>query len=124
METMVMYKPGDTRMLSTFQMLMRILFLMEPLVNMFNHPSYEAIAQKCIKNYNAQCKDKNKKVNKRDSDGKFVDIAELNYGAKVSSIWEEIHVFLQVMTAAVYFHRAVDTHKPALYLVYYMKVPQ
>ena len=121
MMSMVLFMPGDTRMLAVFRMLFRILFLQEPLVAMFNHPDYEVIAQKCIKNYNSQCKDATKKkVNKRTSDGKYVDIAELNFGAKSSPIWEEIHVFLQVMTGTVYFHRAVDTHKPALSFVYYM----
>ena len=30
--TMVLYKPGDTRMLTVFRMLARVLFLLEPLV--------------------------------------------------------------------------------------------
>ena len=35
-KTMVLYKPGDTRMLSVFKLLFRILMLMDPLIAMFN----------------------------------------------------------------------------------------
>ena len=51
--TMVLYKPGDTRMLTVFWMLSRVFYLMDPLIAMFNDPAYTAIAQKCIKNYNS-----------------------------------------------------------------------
>ena len=48
--TMVLYKPGDTRMLTVFRnpMLSRVFYLMDPPIAMLNHPEYTAIAQTCI----------------------------------------------------------------------------
>lgn len=111
-ETMVLYKPGDTRMLTVFRMLARILFLVEPLVATFNDTTYTDIAQKCIRNYNGQCKDPTKRITKKSRDGKLLDVAKANFGSSDATIYTEINEWLQVMTSAVYFHRTVDTRKP------------
>ena len=117
--TMLLYKPGDTRMLTVFRMLARVLFLLEPLVATFNDTTYDALAQKCIKNYNAQCKDNAKKITMRDTSGKLVDVAKANFGSSTAPLYTEIEEWLQLMTSSVFFHRTVDTHKPSLFLVYY-----
>lgn len=119
-QTMVLYKPGDTRMLTVFRMLARILFLIGPITAFFNDTEYDDLAQKCIKNYNANCKDPAKKITKRGSDKLLLDVAKANFAGKTASIYAEIEEWLQVMTSSVYFHRTVDTHKPSLFLVYYI----
>ena len=119
-QTMVLYKPGDTRMLTMFRMLARCLFLVGPLVAMFNDASYPAIAQKCIKNYNAQCKEQSKKIKKRAAGGAFIDITYDYFGSANSPIYKDIDEWLSTMLGAVYFHLTVDTHKPSLFMVYYM----
>lgn len=87
---MVLYKPGDTRMLTVFRMLARILFLIGPITAFFNDTKYDALAQKCIKNYNSQCKDASKKVTKRDGAGKLLDVAKSNFGSESCSIYKAI----------------------------------
>ena len=41
------------------------------------------------------------------------------FGSMEKGIWDEIEIWLQANIAVVYFHRIVDTHEPALHLVYY-----
>jgi len=46
---MLLYKKGDTRMLSIFKLLFRTLYLMEPLVAVFSDARYSAMAQKATR---------------------------------------------------------------------------
>jgi len=94
--TMVLYKPGDTRMLTIFRMLQRVLFLIGPLTATFSDASYDAIAQKCIRNSNSQCKDPAKKITEKARNGKLVDVAKQHFGAEDSPIYDEIEQWLQV----------------------------
>lgn len=115
---MLLYKKGDTRMLSIFKLLFRTLYLMEPLVAVFSDARYAPMAQKAIKQYNAQASHE-KKIKKRTGMGQFVDSMFDTFGGADRPIWDEIETWLQANLAIVYFHRIVDTHEPALHLVYY-----
>ena len=116
--TMALYKKGDTRMLSIFKLLFRTLYLMEPLVAVFTDARYPAMAQRAIRQYNSQATAE-KKIKKRTGSGLFVDSMFDTFGSMEKGIWDEIEIWLQANIAVVYFHRIVDTHEPALHLVYY-----
>ena len=116
--TMALYKKGDTRMLIIFKLLFRTLFLMEPLVAVFTDARYSAMAQKAIRQYNSQASGE-KKIKKRTASGVFVDSMFDAFGSMEREIWDEIETWLQANISVVYFHRIVDTHEPALHLVYY-----
>ena len=91
---------------------------MEPLVAVFSDARYAPMAQKAIKQYNAQASHE-KKIKKRTGMGQFVDSMFDTFGGADRPIWDEIETWLQANLAIVYFHRIVDTHEPALHLVYY-----
>ena len=84
----------------------------------FSDARYPAMAQKAIKQYNGHASNE-KKTKKRGGTGQFFDSMFDTFGGADRSIWDEIETWLQANLAIVYFHRIVDTHDPALHLVYY-----
>ena len=85
---MVLYKMGDTRMLSLFRMLARIVFCTDILAAFFTDPRYDVEAQKVIKNYNASAS-ADKKIKKRSGAGGFVDLAKDTFGTVQGCVWME-----------------------------------
>ena len=118
-ETMGLYRPGDTRMLTTFKMLFRNTFLRTCLVGLFQHPDYEEAAQRAIATYNgAQC-DAAKKIKKRGGGGIFVDQVYVTFSRGDNQVYHDNEAFLQCTVAIVLLHRVVDTYAPSLSKVYY-----
>jgi hypothetical protein len=115
---MVLYKPGDTRMLSVFKLLFRTFILRDCIIAMFSSSSYKSAAQKAMAAYNSGQKDQGKKF-KRASGGKLKDTLAPEFANADSNIWTEIELWLQANVSTVYFHRIVDTHAPSLHMVYY-----
>ena len=115
----VLYRPGDTRMLSIFKLFFRIFMLMEPLIAMFNDADYKKAAQKAMVAYNATTKQRQKKFKKRDRGSGLVDPLASLFGNEDCPIWKEMELWLKANVTIVYFHRIVDTHEPSLHLVYF-----
>ena len=129
----VLYKPGDTRMLSVFKMLFRTFVLREPIQAMLTSPAYKRAAQAAMATYNSQTKTgkKYKKVielslvtiqltyalSQRGRGADFVDPLADAFNSE--STWKDIEMWLQANLTIVYFHRIVDTHAPSLGMVYY-----
>ena len=90
---MGLYTPGDTRMLSTFKMMFRILCLRGPLLAMFANAKYAASAQKAIIAYNTTAKP-SKKVKKRSCGGEFVDVYFDTFGSPSGTIWDHFPRFM------------------------------
>ena len=118
-DIMVLYKPGDTRMLSVFKLFFRIIMHMSPLIAMFNDADYKVAAQKAMISYNSTTKKRGKKFKKRGRGSELIDpLADL-FGSEQAPLWKEMELWLKANVSIVYLHRTVDTHLPSLHLVYY-----
>jgi hypothetical protein len=114
-----LYQPGDTRMLSVFRMVYRVILLKTALVSTFNDVRYAGYAQRALKAKNTAAKSAGEKMAKNPETGAFVDHVFDVFGSSDKPIWETLQFWCRSTVPIVYLHRMVDTHAPAMHLVYY-----
>lgn len=112
---MELYSPGDTRMLTVFKMLHRIVILWDVLRDLINRPEYEAASQKALKQWSDAQTVENKLTVGRD--GRFLDAVQ-GY-VRSEDFKEQLDGFIACTKSAVYLHRLADGQTPVLGKFYY-----
>lgn len=109
-----LYSPGDTRMLTVFKMLHRIVILWEVLHDMVGRPEYDIASQKALKAWSdAQTVDKRlTPIN-----GKYADLVK--HSLQSNQFKARAHNFVQCSKSALFLHRLVDGQSPVLGKFYY-----
>ena len=98
----MLYKPGDTRMMSVFKEIFRTSALQGPICALFGDGKYKTMAQKIMESYNRTCKDPSKKFKKRARSSVFVDDLDDAFGHDSFTIWTQMELWLQVNVALVF----------------------
>lgn len=111
---LTLYMPGDTRFMTVFKMLQRILVLWEVLVELVNRSEYEKASQKALKQWSDN-QPPEKKL--QTVDGRYPDMVQ--HLMRTSSFKKEIECFVNATKSAVFLLRLVDGHSPVLGKFYY-----
>lgn len=109
-----LYMPGDTRFVTTFKMLQRILVLWDVLSELVTRSDYEAAAQKALKAWSD-----NQPVEKKlvAVNGRYPDVVQ--HTLKAASLKSEITTFIDATKSVVFLLRLVDGQSPVLGKFYY-----
>ena len=109
-----LYMPADTRMMTVFKMLHRLLIVWDVLFDLAGRPEYETASQKALKQWSDRQKPEKKLVT---IDGRYPDSVKVlltNLGFR-----NRIHAFVQSSKSAVYLLRLTDGATPVLGKFYY-----
>ena len=110
----MLYSPGDTRMLTVFRMLHRILYLRSVCVDMMSRPAYETASQKALKAWSEgqAADDRLTRVN-----GLYID--KIKHTVIETDFYARVEGFITATKSALFLHRLVDGQTPVLGKFYY-----
>lgn len=111
---MMLYQPGDTRMLTVFKMLFRISVLKDVLVDLVGKAAYSEAAQRALKAWSDQQPAEKKLLT---VDGKYPD--KVKHCIQSSSFWDRVDCFIECTKSAVYLKSLVDGQSPVMGKFYY-----
>ena len=112
--SMMLYMPGDTRMVATFKLVHRALELRPVLESLVTDPDYERASQAALKAYNLQATPEHRVPC---IDGVYRDKVKMS--VKNDDLWAVAESFVAASKPALYLHRLVDSNLPILGKIYY-----
>lgn len=110
----MLYTPGDTRMMTVFRMLYRISVLKPVLVDLVGTAAYGEAAQKALQAWSSAQPPEKTLVQ---IDGKFPD--KVKHSLQSSSFWDRVDQFIMSTKSAIFLKSLVDGQTPVLGKFYY-----
>lgn len=109
-----LYMPGETRMMTVFKMLLRILVLWDPLASLCSSADYDTASQKALKAWSDRQEPDNKLtiVN-----GRYIDRVKHSFTSQDFKM--KINGFITATKSVVYLKSLVDGQTPVLGKFYY-----